>query len=218
MLAWISIVFGLCSAGEAVLIAWLIEHYFGRHFSLGRFRHALGFFAAAIVGAAGAAGGAALVKLIANPNQSIWTNWQYWFSSDLVGLFAVAPFLIGLVAAVRSPPPRRELVEGASAVVAIGLTTGAIIALLPQAWWEMCLLVAALFPLLIWPAARCRPVFVSAAVFAVSGLVVLALTFDIGHFNTAHQPLDELAMNAHLTIVGVAFCALILAWVFAARA
>src|SRR5262249_43993626 len=138
--------------------------------------------------------------------------------SDLVGLFAVAPFLIGLVATVRSPPPHRELVEGATAVVAIGLTTGVIIALLPEAWWEMCLLIAVLFPLLMWPAARCRPVFVSAAVLAVSGMVVLALTFDIGHFNTAKIPIGELAMNAHLTIVGLALCALILASLFAERA
>jgi len=215
--AGLSIVFGLCTAGEALLVAWLIEHRFGRHFSLGRLRHVVGFIAAAIVGTAAAAGGATLAKLIADPSQPIWITWERWFSGDLVGLLAFAPFLIGLIAAVRVPPPRRELIEGAAAVVAIGATTGMFILLLPEHWWQMCMLVAALFPLLLWPAARCRPVFASAAVFTVCVMIIAALTFDLGYFNTAHHPIGELAMNAHITIVGVALCALILASLFAER-
>ena len=30
-----AVVFGLCNAGEALLTAWLIEHYFGLDFNLG---------------------------------------------------------------------------------------------------------------------------------------------------------------------------------------
>jgi PAS domain S-box-containing protein len=60
--------------------------------------------------------------------------------------------------------------------------------------------------------------FASAAVFAVFVIVVSALTFGIGHFSTSNQPIDELAMNAHITIVGVALSALILASLFAERA
>src|ERR1700720_1056585 len=47
---WSAAVFGLCNAGEAVLTAWLIEHYFGSGFRLGRLRHVLGLLAAAVVG------------------------------------------------------------------------------------------------------------------------------------------------------------------------
>lgn len=215
---WLSIIFGLCAAGEALLAAGLIERHFGRHFSLGRFRHALGFIAAALVGTAVAGGVGALAKLIDDPSQPFWVTWQYWSSSDFVGLIAVAPLLIGILAAVRAPPRRSELIEGAAAVIAISTATGMIVLLLPERWWEMCLLVAALFPLLLWPAARCRPMFVSAAVFAVFVIVVSALTLGIGHFSTSDQPIDELAMNAHLTIVGVALSALILASLFAERA
>jgi PAS domain S-box-containing protein len=49
-------------------------------------------------------------------------------------------------------------------------------------------------------------------------MIVAALTFDIGHFNKTSQPIDDLAMNAHLTIFSVALCALILAALFAERA
>jgi PAS domain S-box-containing protein len=97
------------------------------------------------------------------------------------------------------------------------MTTGMIIVLLPERWWEMCLLVAALFPLLLWPAARCPPLFASAAAFVACGMVVLALIFDIGLFGTAQMPIDELAMNAHFTIIGVALSALVLASLFAER-
>jgi PAS domain S-box-containing protein len=216
--AWISIIFSLCTVGEVLLISWLIEHNFGRYFSLGRFRHVLGFLAAVVVGAGVTAGGATLAKLIDNSNRPIWITWEQWFSGDLGGLIAVSPFLIGLIAALRSPPSRGELIEGVASVVAIGMTTGMIILLLPESWWEMCLLVAVLFPLLLWPAARFRPVFALAAAFTVCVIVVSALAFDIGHFNKVHQPIDELAMNAHITIIGVAFCALILASLFAERA
>jgi PAS domain S-box-containing protein len=215
---FISSIFGLCNAGEALLIAWLIERHVGRRFRLGRFRHVLGFLGAAILATAIFAVGAAAGKLIYDPNLPIWFTWQHWFFADLVGVIAVAPFLIGLIAAVRVPPPRRELIEGGVAVAALVATTGLIIVLLPETWWEMCLLVAALFPMLLWPAARCRPVFAAAAVFDICLMIVSALTFDIGHFNKVNQPADELALNAYISIFGVAVCALILASLFAERA
>src|SRR5262249_42640852 len=214
--AWISIIFSLCTAGQALLIAWLIEHNFGRYFSLSRLRHVLGFISAVVVGVGVTASGATLAKLINNSNQPIWMTWEQWFFGDLGGLIAVSPFLIGLIAALQRPPSRGELIEGVASVVAIGMTTGIIFLLLPESWWEMCLLVAVLFPLLLWPAARCQPVFALATAFAVCVIVVSALAFDIGHFSS--QQIDELAINAHITIIGVSFCALILASLFAERA
>ena len=46
---WSSILFALCNAGEALLTAWLIEHYLGSDFSLGRLRNVLGLVAAASI-------------------------------------------------------------------------------------------------------------------------------------------------------------------------
>src|ERR1700722_16264553 len=39
---WSAIVFALCNAGEALLVAGIIEYYFGPSFSLGRLRYVLG--------------------------------------------------------------------------------------------------------------------------------------------------------------------------------
>src|SRR6201992_375241 len=49
---WSAILFGLCNAGEAVLTAWLIEHFFGSDFRLNKLRNVLGLTAAAIIGTA----------------------------------------------------------------------------------------------------------------------------------------------------------------------
>jgi integral membrane sensor domain MASE1 len=49
---WSSIIFAACNALEAVLVAALIERYFGSPFNLDRLRHVLGLLVAAIVAAA----------------------------------------------------------------------------------------------------------------------------------------------------------------------
>ena len=84
------------------------------------------------------------------------TTWQHWFASDAIGIIIVAPLVIGLAAAVRQPPPRSELIEGAAALVALAVMTGIAISL-PQEPWETVVPVALLFPMLLWIAARCRP-------------------------------------------------------------
>ena len=49
---WSASAFALCNAGEALLVAWLIERYVSRDFTLTRLRHVAGFLAAALVGTA----------------------------------------------------------------------------------------------------------------------------------------------------------------------
>jgi PAS domain S-box-containing protein len=215
---WSSGYFALCDAAEALLVAWMIERYFGSHFDLGRLSQVLGFLASAIVGSA-ASGAAATVgyKLFHSPNESVWTTWQHWFASDAVGIVTVAPLIIGFVSARRVLPSRRELTEGAAALLAIVVTTGIIILKLPTTWWDIDVLVVLLLPLLVWAAARCQPVFAAAAVFTVCLMIVGALTFDFGHYSKVVPSTDELVLNAHVSIVGVSLSGLILASLFAER-
>jgi PAS domain S-box-containing protein len=215
---WSSSYFALCDAGEALFVAWMIQRYFGSHFDLGRLSQVLGFLASAVVGSA-ASGAAATVgyKLFHSPNEPLWTTWQHWFASDVVGIVTVAPLIIGFVSARRVPPPRRELTEGAAALLAIVVTTGIIILKLPTTWWDIDVLVVLLLPLMVWAAARCRPVVAAAAVFTVCLMIVVALTFDFGHYNKVFPSSDELVLNAHVSIAGVALSGLILASLFAER-
>src|SRR5215813_12533198 len=60
---WSSMAFALCNAAEAILVAGLIQHYFGPNFSLGRLRDVLGLLMAAIIATAVSGVGGALAYL-----------------------------------------------------------------------------------------------------------------------------------------------------------
>ena len=99
-----AVLFALCNAGEAVLAAWIIEHYFGSDFRLDKLRNVLGLAAAAIIGAAvSGIGGAVAYKLFHSTTTSMLTTWQHWFASDGLGIITVAPLLIELASASARP-------------------------------------------------------------------------------------------------------------------
>jgi signal transduction histidine kinase len=212
-----SIAFALCNAGEAVLIAWLIEHYFGADFSLGRLRHVLGLVVAAIIGTAvSGVGGTVAYRLFHSPEAPILTTWQHWFASDAIGIVTVAPLVIGLAATGRQPAPRRELLEGMAALAALAAMAGIII-WLPERLWQTVVPITWLFPMLMWLGARCRPIFAAAGAFMVSLAVVWTIIFGIGHFGETSLPIDERILQAQAVIVIVAVCALVLAALFDER-
>ena len=98
---WSSIVFAGSNAGEAVLVAGLLQRFFASPFSLDNFHRVLGLLAAAVVGAAVSGIGGMVGYLAFHPSQaSAFTIWYHWFASDVVGIITVAPILIGLFAAI----------------------------------------------------------------------------------------------------------------------
>ena len=211
-------IFTLSAAGEPLLIAWIIERSIGSNFNLGRLRHVLVFVVATIVGTAvSGIGGTLGYKLGYTPDESAWTAWRQWVASDAIGVIAVAPLIIGVVAALRTPPSRRELLEGAVALAGVAAIAGMAIFLVPADWWEKTVPVVLLFPVLLWVAARCRPVFAAAAVFIVSFIVIATVTLGVGNYGDNYPSIDDDIMSAQITIVGTALCALILSSLFAER-
>jgi PAS domain S-box-containing protein len=214
---WSAVAFALCNAGEAILAAGLIQHYFGSNFSLDRLRHVLGLLVAAIVAAAlSGVGGTVAYILLHSSTAPILTTWQHWFASDALGIITVAPLVIGLGSALREPPPKSEIIEGGVALAAVAAMTGIVISLPPEPW-KTVVPVALLFPLLLWLAARCRPVFASAAAFIVTLTIVWAITFGIGYFGNPDLSIDDRILGAQASILGVALCAFVLAALFAER-
>src|SRR5271166_4018927 len=213
-----SIVFALCNACQVLLMAGLIERYFGSAFSLDSLRQVLGLVVAAIVGTAAAAiGGTAGVVLVEGSTAPALTIWYHWLTSKVPGIVAVAPLLIGLVSAVRDPPPpRSELIESVVALVALAALSGLII-FLPRDPWVIVALVALLFPLLLWLAARCRPVFAAAGAFIVAFAIVWTTTFSIGIFDETNFPIAERTLAAQAAILAVSLCATVLASLFSER-
>ena len=121
---WAGTALGVSNAAEALITAGLIERFFGPDFNLARLREVLGLFGAAIVGtAASGLGGAVTYRLFQGPSATMLTTWQHWFASDAIGIVIVAPLVIGISAAVRQPPPRIEIVEGAATLLALAVTT-----------------------------------------------------------------------------------------------
>src|SRR6516165_6484552 len=118
----VGIAFALSDAAETLIIAGLIERYFGAEFSLDRLRNVLGILAAAVIGTCvSGIGGVAASVLLRPPTVPILTIWQHWVASNTIGFIAVAPLLIGLAAALRQRPQSDELVEGAAALTTLAM-------------------------------------------------------------------------------------------------
>jgi len=210
-----SVLFAFFNAAEAVITAWLIEHYFGPEFRLNRLRNVLGLTAAAIIGTAvSGVGGAITFKLLHSATTPILTTWQHWFASDGLGIITVAPLLIGLASASRDRPPMSELFEGALTVAALALASGLAIFLRSELLANVGP-VTVLFAPLLWLAARCRPVFAAAAAFIVSLSIVWTTTFGIGYFGNPDLAIDQRVLAAQLSILLVTLVASVLAALFA---
>jgi signal transduction histidine kinase len=212
---WSAVLFALCNAGEALLTAWLIGHYFGPDFRLNKLRNVLGLAAAAFMGTAvSGIGGAIAYKLFHSTTTPILSTWQHWLASDGLGIVAVAPLLIELASASRDRPPLSELVEGAVAVAALALVSGLAIFLRSDLLATVGP-VAVLFAPLLWLAARCRPVFAAAAAFIVSLSIVWTTTFGIGYFGNPSLSMTERVQAAQVSILLVTIGASVLAALFA---
>jgi signal transduction histidine kinase len=212
---WSAVLFALCNAGEAVLTAWLIERTYGANFRLVRLRSVLGLVAAAFVGAALAAiGGTIGIKLFHNAEAPVLATWRLWLASDALGIITVAPLLIELASSSRDRLSRSELIEGALAVGALAVMCA--LAIFHR--WELLATVGPVVLLLaplMWLAARCRPIFASAAAFIVSLSIVWTTTFGIGYFGNPALSITERVLAAQISILIVTLGALILAALFA---
>ena len=212
-----AVTFALCNAGEALLTAGLIERQFGSDFALDRLRKVLGLvaaaaFASAMSGLVGTLG----FKLFHSSTAPSLTIWQHWLASDALGIVTVAPLLIGIAEAVREPPSPNEIFEGAAALAAISLTTSLVI-FLPQVSFATVVPFALLFPLVLWLAARCQPVFAAAAAFVIALTIVWTTTFGIGYFGGPDLPINDRIVSAQAGILTTSLCTLVLVALFAER-
>jgi len=214
---WMTAIMALCAPVEALTVAGLIARYFGTDFSLDRTRNVVGLLGAAVAGAIAPSLVMSLAKrLLLGPSMMILPTWQHWFTGDVLGIVTVAPMVIGLADAVRHPPFRREYVEGTFALLSLAVVTSIIVAL-PREAWEVLLPVAWPFPILLWLAARSRPVFAAAGAFLVSNIIVWTTTFGVGHFGDTSSSLGNRVLEAQAAILFLAVSAYVLAALFAER-
>jgi integral membrane sensor domain MASE1 len=200
---------GLCNAGEPVLLAWLVERWFGPRFTFGDLRRVVGFIAATFAAmATSAVGGASAMTLFhtSAPFSGVWTT---WFLSGTIGILVVAPLMIGLAQAWRDRASEGNATEGLTVLGLLGVVTLFVVDCPSSPWMSYCLGPFVLPPLL-WLAARCEPALAIAGTFVVSLIIICATTFGIGHFGDATIPMVERAKGAQATIVMVTVYTLVL--------
>jgi len=210
-----SFVFALCNAGEAIIAAWLIQRYTRAPFDLEALRRVLGLFTAAVIASAiSGVGGSIGLVLLHGLSAPMLTTWSNGFVSDALGIITVAPLVIGLLSTLREPPLQSELIEGLAALLIVAAVS-AIGFASPTQYWVTILPPALLVPLLLWPAARCRPVFAAAAVAIIALTMVWTITFGVGRLGDPSIPLGSRVRAAQGALLAIELGTLVLAAVFA---
>ncbi len=214
---WNSLFSAVANAGEAVIVAGVIQRLCGFPFELNELRRVLAFFAATIVGTSlsGITGTIGFV-LFQGSAASPLVIWLHWFLSDALGTIAVAPLAIGLASLTRNRPPRREIAEGVLALAVVSLVCGLLV-FLPNEPWTAELAIGALCPLLLWIAARLRPAFTAVATFLIATTIVWTTIFAIGIFGDLHLSVAERVLGAQATILAISLGTLVLAALFSER-
>jgi PAS domain S-box-containing protein len=210
---WTAVVLGLCSAGEAVLTADLVDRWCGRPFRFDDWRGLWGFLAATALAAAGASFVAAIMlELEPGATAALHDLWRMWASANGLGIMLVAPVLVGIYHLVAEPMPRGELVEGGVAVTLLAVATLLVFAA-PRNSPLAHIPPAVLFPFYLWIAARCRPLLAAAAALAGSAAVIGANMFHLGAFAEGRVAVPTMQT---ILLIG-SLCALSLSALFAER-
>ncbi len=217
----LAVSFGCCNAGEAMLFAWAIRHqpWSRRGNPFADLGSALWFFVAAGISVAIAAlfAASALVQLTDNP-APMAAIWWAWFASDAAGIVLLAPLLITLSQILRERPQHSEILEGLALLGILMLVTDFTFFEAPEAArLRVPSPLAILFPPLLWIAARCRPVFLAAAIAIAAFEIVWAMSHGLGHFGDPAIALRERVFAAQVALIATAFCGLVLLAAFNQR-
>src|SRR5262245_42319055 len=207
---------GFCNAGEAVLVAWLIERWFGRPFMFGDLRRVAGFFVAASLATATSAIGGATTMTLFHTSAPFWDVWRAWFLSDGIGIVLVTPLVIALDQVCCEQPSRGELIEGAGVLALVALTSFYVVTHPTESWLSFSP-GAAVLPLLLWLTTRCLPAFPIAGAFVASIAMIAATTFGLGRFGDVGVPIMERVKGAQVAVTMVTIFALVLTALFAER-
>jgi len=206
---------GLCNIGEPVILARLLQRWFGAAFSFGDLRRVLGFLAAAAIATATSAiGGAATITLL-HTTAPFWDVWRVWVLSDGVGIVVVAPLIIELREALVEPPSPRETIEGVAVLTFLGSLAIYVFAHPTESWISFDP-DAFILPLLLWLAARWPPPFAIAGAFVVSAAAIATTIFGIGHLSDV-LPVIQRVHGVQMTVVMVTLFTLVFVALFMER-
>ena len=214
---WVALAFGLCNAGEALLMTWLIERWFGLGFTVDSLRRLFGFLAATVVATGTAAVGAACAMSLFGPSVVTFLGvWEVRFASGAFGMLTVAPMLIGIAGLAHDPPRWRQLVEGTLALVLLAVMNGLALTVFVGPW-SMIAPTAVLFPLLLWLSVRYPPAFAAAGVFIIAVAIVWTTANGYGRYGDPSRPTADRVIAGQVDMLATALAVLAFAALFAER-
>src|SRR5208337_1152537 len=212
--------FALGNVGEALLVAALIERWFPQPFELDRFSNVLGLFGAAAIGTvAWQAVAAVAIELSGHTAAPFIFLWSRLVWANIAGIVMVAPLALGLAAATRKPPSRREVIEGTAVLAFHMLASAHAFALLPLGLgrWMLLAPFTSQLPLLLWLSVRCGPLFAATGSLVLGLSILGSFTLGRGRFADANFPLGERLAATDFAMIATAFVALAIAALIAER-
>src|SRR5262249_53825044 len=161
--------FALREGGQALLLAWFIQHHFAAPFRLDSLRSVLGF-AVAAGAAATISGGLATAAVIAGRGSgaAVASTWCNGVPATALGIILVVPVLIGLRDLQRQPAQNFALLQASLMLAALAGASALAFAASSQYWYTI-LPLGLLLPVLL--AAHGRPLFAAAAVLVFAFIV-----------------------------------------------
>jgi len=206
---------GFCNIGEPLILAWLLDRWFGPAFSFQDLRRVIGFLAATVIAAAISAIGGAVAIILLHTTAPFWDVWRVWLLSHAVGIVAVAPLIIELRRTWSEPPSRRDTIEGAAVLTIVALLAAYVYAYPTQSWISFDP-DGFILPLLLWLAARWPSPFAIVGAFIVSTAAISTTIFGIGHLSDV-LPIIERVHGVQMTVIMVTVFALVLFGLFTER-
>jgi two-component sensor histidine kinase/integral membrane sensor domain MASE1 len=205
--------FAFANVVECLTVAWLAERFLGTDLRFDSLRRVFGIFVAATVGTAlGAAIGAVTIKILGEAKGPLLTHWHLWFRSDLIGVIAITPMILGLRTLASREIPVRDHIEG---LLLIGLVSATATALYPgaigQHGAELRIPVAILFPPLLLLAIRQPLTYSPIGASLVAFILVACVVAQRGDIT------DVDIMWSQITIVSMVACSLSLSALIAER-
>ena len=209
----LAIPFAFANMLECLIVAGLAEWLLGPNLRFDTLRKFIGiFFAAGVGAAAGAVIGASTIAMFGKAEGSFLAHWHQWLRSDLIGIIAITPLVLGIRALASRQISVRSHVEG---LLLITLVSAAAAATHPDTFIrqgiEVTLPISVLFPLLLLLAIR-HPLTYSQIGASMVAIILVACIVSERKIAT-----DFDIMWAQLSIVSMVACSLSLAALIAER-
>jgi two-component sensor histidine kinase len=209
----LAIPFAVANMLECLTVAGLSEKLFGPNLRFDTLRKFIGIFIAAAIGSAiGAVVGALTIMVLGKADGAFLTHWHQWLRSDLIGIIAITPLVLGISALASRQISARTHIEG---LLLIALVSAAAAATYPNTLIrqgiEVTLPISILFPLLLLLAIR-HPLTYSQIGASMVAFILVACIVSEQRIAT-----DSDVIWAQLSIVSMVACSLSLAALIAER-